>query len=118
MNRKFHWVPDVPDYRDYKLEFTSESDLLPSWIPHQSNINKRTVKIATPTTTLPPSVDLREFCSPIKDQEGIGACTGNAIVSYLEYLENKNKFHAFVHPMFRKDTPTFRWGRNCGPPCI
>ncbi len=38
---------------------------------------------------LPPSVDLRPFCSPIENQGQIGSCTGHALVGAMEFLENK-----------------------------
>jgi C1A family cysteine protease len=54
--------------------------------------------VVTPTTTpeFPQHVDLRQWCSPIEDQGQIGSCTANAIVSMLEWLENKNKDTNFV----------------------
>lgn len=43
--------------------------------------------------TLPNSVDLRPYCSPVKDQRDLGSCSGIAIVGALEFLENK--YHTF-----------------------
>jgi len=41
---------------------------------------------------LPVKVDLRSYCSPVVDQETLGSCTANAIVSGLrECFLNKNK---------------------------
>lgn len=40
---------------------------------------------------LPPNVDMRKFCSPVRDQDRLGACTGFAIGSGLrEFLMLKN----------------------------
>jgi C1A family cysteine protease len=39
----------------------------------------------------PPSVDLREYCSPVEDQGELGSCTAQALVGALEYLENKTQ---------------------------
>jgi C1A family cysteine protease len=48
------------------------------------------------TTEIPLRVDLRQWCSPIEDQGQLGSCTANAIVSMLEWLENKNRETNFV----------------------
>lgn len=61
---KFHWVKDKPDRRDYLYKRSS---------------------ISTPS-----SVDLRAFCTPIEDQGALGSCTGQAIASAIEYLNNRN----------------------------
>ena len=62
---KYHWIPDLPDYRDFKYQLA--------------------------TTVIPAKVDLSATCSPIEDQGQLGSCTGNAIVGGMEYLENYNK---------------------------
>ena len=67
MKRKYSWIPDIPDFRDFKLD-------------------NKMLKLVR---KLPDSVDLRPYCSKIEDQETLGSCTGNAIVGALEYLENK-----------------------------
>lgn len=61
--RKYNWKKDKADHRD--------------------------IKFSKPLTlsTLPASVDLRPFCSPVFDQGEIGSCTGNALAGALEFLE-------------------------------
>jgi C1A family cysteine protease len=54
------------------------------------------------TVALPPMVDLRRLCSPVRDQGQLGSCTGFAIaVGMREFLERKNT-GAFVKlsPLF------------------
>ncbi len=63
----YTWVPDLPDFRDYKF--------------------KRPV----PIRALPKKVDLRSNCSPVEDQGDLGSCTANALAGALEYNEIKNK---------------------------
>src|SRR5574337_216933 len=45
--------------------------------------------------TLPPSVDLRAWCSPIENQGALGSCTANAGAGVVEYFERR----AFGHHM-------------------
>lgn len=65
--RKYGWLPDVPDHRDFRY-----SAIMPTY------------------KTLPPSVDLRNFCSPVEDQGALGSCTANALVGNLEFLQAKS----------------------------
>jgi C1A family cysteine protease len=74
------WHPPVPDLRDY----TDQS-------PKISELTKK-LKLTTTSKKLsaaPVSVDLREWCSPIEDQGGIGSCTAHAGVGMVEYFERR-----------------------------
>ncbi len=75
--RGMGWIPDYPDFRDY-TERTDEvkSVLQPTGV----------LKAKSP----PVSVDLREWCSPIEDQGGLGSCTAHAGVGVIEYYERKS----------------------------
>jgi C1A family cysteine protease len=42
------------------------------------------------TASLPASIDLRQYCSPIEDQGQLGSCTGNAIAGVVEYYDIKS----------------------------
>lgn len=66
MIRKYGWIPDVPDFRDYPFKLRKTKILLPKL------------------------VDLRPFCSSVEDQEDIGSCSGNAAAGALEYKDKKN----------------------------
>src|SRR5207244_6553868 len=46
--------------------------------------------VAPRLAKLPTKVDLRKKCSPIENQGEIGACTANALVGALEFLELKD----------------------------
>lgn len=61
MNRKYGWIPQLPDQRD------------------------RAFFAAIPTSTLPPHVDLRSVMPPVYDQGQLGSCTANAIAGALEH---------------------------------
>ena len=55
-NKRFGWVPDLPDHRDHMYA-------APLMI----------------VTALPPKADLRPKCPPVVDQGQLGSCTANAI---------------------------------------
>lgn len=71
------WVPDRPDFRD----LTADHDTIASLL-------KKT-KLAKLPKTLPATVDLRAWCSPIEDQGSLGSCTANAGVGLMEYFERR-----------------------------
>lgn len=72
------WFPDLPDYRDY----SPEHDKI------KPDIQK--LGLAKPDTlSLPSSVDLRQWCSPIENQGSLGSCTAQAGVGLIEYYERK-----------------------------
>lgn len=94
-NRTFGWVRDLPDFRD----ITPSTDSVPSRLSAQgqpsvramlSKVGAVTSSGSTPKATLPTSVDLKSFCSPIEDQEDIGSCTAHAAIGMLEYFERKS----------------------------
>lgn len=63
----FGWKKDLPDQRDFLFSEHFKT-----------------------ATTLPASVDLRQYCSKVEDQGNLGSCTANSAVGALEYLENKD----------------------------
>jgi C1A family cysteine protease len=72
------WLPDYPDFRDY----TSESEKVRPLLKQVMAAEPAKVK-------LPPSGDLRRWCSPIEDQGELGSCTAHAGVGLVEYFERK-----------------------------
>ena len=78
----FGWVPDLPDFRDYSVEHTEVKKLLPA------KANK--LSLSKQPLSLPTSVDLRAWCSPIEDQGALGSCTANAGAALLEYFERRS----------------------------
>ena len=79
------WIPDYPDFRDY-TEVTEEvrSVLGPTG--------------ALKAKKLPASVDLREHCSPVEDQGGLGSCTAHAGVGIIEYsVGESEKLSSGIH---------------------
>lgn len=74
------WLPPLPDLRDY-----DETK------PTISNMAKKLGLAAggKKTSTLPKKVDLRNWCSPVEDQEGLGSCTAHAAVGVVEYFQRR-----------------------------
>jgi C1A family cysteine protease len=75
-NKGLGWVRDLPDVRDY----TAKSDAI-------APLLARTAVAGPPS--LPITVDLRPWCSPIEDQGQLGSCTANAGVGIIEYFERR-----------------------------
>ena len=85
------WLPDYPDFRDYTAErdeVTPKLMMLGQIDSIKAMLEK--VGVANPEElTLPASVDLRAWCSPIEDQGSLGSCTANAGVGIVEYFERR-----------------------------
>src|SRR5437899_2421400 len=72
------WQPDLPDFRD----FTPQA-------PAVESVLSKSSLLKAVAAALPPSMDLRQWCSPIEDQGDLGSCTANAGVGLLEYYERR-----------------------------
>lgn len=72
------WRPDYPDFRDYTLTTDKVKPIF-----------RKTGIFTNDRTTLPKSVDLRQWCSEVEDQGQLGSCTANAGVGMVEYFERK-----------------------------
>ena len=80
MTHSYGYIPDKPDIRDYKYQMP-----------------------AMHLAALPSSVDLKAFCSPVRDQGQLGSCTGFAMgVGLREFMDLKYTKTPFVQlsPMF------------------
>lgn len=76
--RGLGWHRDLPDMRDHTLETEAVAKVLAKSAPL-----KKAAK------SLPASIDLRKYCSPIEDQGQLGSCTANAGVGMVEYFERR-----------------------------
>jgi C1A family cysteine protease len=75
--RGLGWLPDYPDQRDFTHEHGEVRGLLAK------------VGAGRPAARLPPTADLRRWCSPVEDQGQLGSCTANAGVGMYEYFERR-----------------------------
>jgi len=71
------WIPDYPDFRDY----TEKTEEVKTLLRVTQVLKKK---------TLPKSIDLREWCSPVEDQGMLGSCTAHAGAGIIEYYERKS----------------------------
>ena len=69
------------------------------WKADRTDINYPVYNIAAPAT-MPTSVDLRPFASPIDDQGQLGSCTGNSIAGAIDLMANKIKKTERVSRLF------------------
>jgi C1A family cysteine protease len=72
------WLRDLPDHRDLHVDSAEVQE-----------IRQQSKKVQMAQTSLPAAVDLRQWCSPIEDQDDLGACTANAGVGILEYFQRR-----------------------------
>ena len=70
------WLPPVPDMRDYTVETKAIKSMAKGL-----GIGK--------TLSAPPTVDLRQWCSPIENQLNLGSCSAHAAVGIVEYFEKR-----------------------------
>jgi C1A family cysteine protease len=71
------WLPPIPDLRDYHVEHKNIKEMA------------RKLGLGVKTLSLPATVDLRKWCSPIENQGALGSCTAHAGMGIVEYLENR-----------------------------
>lgn len=87
--RNFGWLPDYPSLSDY----TPDTDAVGARLKAagQPSVKAMLVRAGAvgAIATLPPSVDLRRWCSPIEAQGNLGSCTAHAGVGLSEYFQRK-----------------------------
>lgn len=72
------WLPPLPDLRDH----TEEK-------PQIAAMAKRLGLNQGARLKAPANVDLRQWCSPIENQGGLGSYTAHAAVGVVEYFERR-----------------------------
>ena len=85
------WLPDYPDFRDYTVEHDEVSSRLKA-LGQEISVKGMLAKVgvAEPAkASLPKSVDLKQWCSPVENQKSLGSCTAQAGVGLVEYFERR-----------------------------
>ncbi len=75
------WLPPMPDLRDYSAEH-------PEIVKIARKLGLPAVA-KKPVPALPAKVDLRQWCSPIENQGGLGSCSAHAGMGVVEYFERR-----------------------------
>jgi C1A family cysteine protease len=78
----FGWVRDLPSINDYTPEHATIKPLL-------AKVKGAGAASAPAASSLPATVDLRAWFSPIENQLNLGSCTANAGVGLVEYYERR-----------------------------
>lgn len=105
--RGMGWLPDRPDFRDYHEETEAIREIMDVKEILKRELSKNGKAIddeslkrinfpslpplsrRTRADSLPGSVDLRDYCSPVEDQGMLGSCTAHAGVGLIEYYERR-----------------------------
>lgn len=76
------WLPPLPDLQDYTEESVD--------IPEMSKmLGIAPAAEITAALSLPSTVDLRKWCSPIENQKDLGSCTAHAGIGVIEYFQRR-----------------------------
>src|SRR5437763_84892 len=71
------WTRDLPDHRDYS--------------PAHPAVRSTLKKLArTSRKELPNRIDIREYCAPIDDQQGLGTSSAHACIGMIQYFERRS----------------------------
>jgi len=74
------WLPDYPDFRDYTINHDEVSPRLLK-LGQKVTLKKMLTKIGVKNpakVSIPVSVNLQEWFSPVENQGSLGSCTANA----------------------------------------
>lgn len=115
------WLKDLPDFRDFSPETSDLTKKLESQGVEEPVVSildrTRSGKRSRVQNLLPPSVDLRKWCSPVEDQGTIGACSAHAAISLFEYYE-KRAFGRYVNGsrlfLYKATRNLLRWEGDDG----
>ena len=86
------WLRDYPDYRDHNVHHDVVSRKLKA-LGQKDSVKAMLTKAGAAgpvgAASLPATVDLRPWCSPIENQLNLGSCTAHAGVGLVEYFEQR-----------------------------
>jgi C1A family cysteine protease len=79
--RKTGRIPSLRSFKDFNINTDSVKNII-----QPIGLDSITVQSKT---TLPSSVSLKQYCSPVEDQGNLGSCVAQAAASLIEYYERK-----------------------------
>ena len=85
------WLPDYPDFRDYTIEHDKVAPGLKA-SGQKDSVKGMLAKVGVfkpAKKSLPKSIELREWFSPVENQGALGSCTSQAGVALVEYFERR-----------------------------
>ena len=85
-SRRFGWLRDLPDLRDY-LPSSPRAAPFNRLLGAQNLSGRLTINVGNQVWKLPDRNDLREWCSPVEDQGMLGSCSSQACVGMVEFYE-------------------------------
>jgi C1A family cysteine protease len=120
LRMRLGWLPDYPSVKDYTKNQDKVAQKLCSL--GQTDSIKTMLKTVgvlqeTPKATLPASIDLKAWCSPVEDQGNLGSCTANAGVGLVEYFERRafgNHIDASRLFLYKVTRNLLRWKGDTG----
>lgn len=71
------WLPPIPDFRDYQVGHPEIKGMAKS------------LGLGAGAPAIPATIDLRQWCSPIKNQLNLGSCSAHAGMGIVEYFERR-----------------------------
>lgn len=69
------WLRDTPDHRDYTTR--------------HSRVRRMLERLRVPNQARPSSVDWREYCLPVQDQQDLGTSSAHACIGLFQYFERR-----------------------------
>lgn len=102
------WLRDYPNIRDFTAETQDDHRRLETDVPAPAKLLQGTDVPQAVTAPPPGPIDLRQWCSPIRDQKSLGACTAFASMGMLEYFQRKafgkniDGSHRFLYKVTRE----------------
>ncbi|AUP77464.1 C1 family peptidase [Flavivirga eckloniae] len=98
IKKNLGWIKDYPDIRDYDVHTSTvhKNPLKPVIKESVKDLMGKIGMTDDSKKALKKKVDLRKWCSPIKNQGGIGSCTAFAAVGMYEYFQ-KRAFNKFIN---------------------
>lgn len=80
------WIPPTVDPRDFTDDHEEIAPIAAA-LAKGLKANKKSERLSAKAAS---SVDLRQWCSPIENQGGLGSCTANAAMGVVEYFERRS----------------------------